>query len=125
MHSLHVSNTRTRVDRALHRHALSPSRAYLVRVRVHPIAPAHGKFEATEGDVEEEVPSRHLAQPPSLTSPSNESIRRMDSSLTVQMVQWYPGHIAKAERQLKEQLKMVDVVLEVRDARIIASTSHP
>jgi len=29
------------------------------------------------------------------------------------MVQWYPGHIAKAERQLKEQLKMVDVVLEV------------
>lgn len=33
----------------------------------------------------------------------------------VQMVQWYPGHIAKAERQLKEQLSMVDVVLEVRE----------
>ncbi len=33
------------------------------------------------------------------------------------MVQWYPGHIARAERQLKEQLKLVDVVLEVRDAR--------
>ncbi|KAF5843757.1 P-loop containing nucleoside triphosphate hydrolase protein, partial [Dunaliella salina] len=32
--------------------------------------------------------------------------------MQVHMVQWYPGHIAKAERQLKEQLKMVDVVLE-------------
>ena len=33
------------------------------------------------------------------------------------LVQWYPGHIAKAERRLREQLGMVDVVLEVRDAR--------
>lgn len=41
------------------------------------------------------------------------------------VVNWYPGHIAKAERQLKEQLKLVDVVLEVRDARIPISTSHP
>ncbi|MEM9924267.1 MAG: ribosome biogenesis GTPase YlqF [Cyanobacteria bacterium P01_D01_bin.50] len=41
------------------------------------------------------------------------------------VIQWYPGHIAKAERQLKEQLKLVDVVLEVRDARIPLSTHHP
>lgn len=41
------------------------------------------------------------------------------------MIQWYPGHIAKAERQLKEQLKRVDVVLEVRDARIPLATHHP
>jgi len=41
------------------------------------------------------------------------------------MIQWYPGHIAKAERELKEQLKRVDVVLEVRDARIPNSTHHP
>lgn len=40
-------------------------------------------------------------------------------------IQWYPGHIAKAERDLKEQLKRVDVVLEVRDARIPLSTHHP
>ena len=32
-------------------------------------------------------------------------------------VNWYPGHIAKAERQLSETLKSVDVVVEVRDAR--------
>lgn len=40
-------------------------------------------------------------------------------------IQWYPGHIAKAERALLEQLKRVDVVLEVRDARIPLSTHHP
>ena len=40
-------------------------------------------------------------------------------------IQWYPGHIAKAERQLKDQLKLVDVILEVRDARIPLSTYHP
>lgn len=45
--------------------------------------------------------------------------------MTTPPIQWYPGHIAKAERQLKEQLKLVDVVLEVRDARIPLSTHHP
>jgi ribosome biogenesis GTPase A len=41
------------------------------------------------------------------------------------VVQWYPGHIAKAERQLKETFKAVDVVVEVRDARAAKATSHP
>lgn len=40
-------------------------------------------------------------------------------------LQWYPGHIAKTEKELKEQLKLMDVVIEVRDARIPMSTSHP
>lgn len=40
-------------------------------------------------------------------------------------IQWYPGHIAKAERQLKENLKRVDVVLEVLDARIPLTSHHP
>jgi ribosome biogenesis GTPase A len=40
-------------------------------------------------------------------------------------IQWYPGHIAKAEKALAEQLKRVDVVLEVRDARIPLATRHP
>lgn len=41
------------------------------------------------------------------------------------IIQWYPGHIAKAERALKEQLKQVDVILEVRDARIPLASYHP
>ncbi|GFZ06031.1 GTP-binding family protein [Actinidia rufa] len=44
---------------------------------------------------------------------------------TLRPVQWYPGHIAKTEKELKEQLKLMDVVIEVRDARIPLSTSHP
>ncbi|XXG65171.1 hypothetical protein AAC387_Pa05g2942 [Persea americana] len=40
-------------------------------------------------------------------------------------VQWYPGHIAKTEKELKDQLKLMDVVIEVRDARIPLATSHP
>ncbi len=45
--------------------------------------------------------------------------------MTIPPIQWYPGHIAKAEKALKEQLKLVDVVLEVRDARIPLATNHP
>lgn len=41
------------------------------------------------------------------------------------IAQWYPGHIAKTEKELKEQLKLMDVVIEVRDARIPMSTTHP
>ena len=39
-------------------------------------------------------------------------------------IHWYPGHIAKAERQLKEKLSLVDVVIEVRDARIPLSSGY-
>lgn len=39
-------------------------------------------------------------------------------------IHWYPGHIAKAERQLKEKLGLVDVVIEVRDSRIPLSSSY-
>ncbi|TGG92589.1 MAG: ribosome biogenesis GTPase YlqF [Aphanocapsa feldmannii 277cV] len=40
-------------------------------------------------------------------------------------IQWYPGHIAKAEQALTSQLAKVDLVLEVRDARIPLATGHP
>ena len=40
-------------------------------------------------------------------------------------IHWYPGHIAKAERKLKEQLSLVDVVIEVLDARIPYSSVYP
>ncbi len=40
-------------------------------------------------------------------------------------IQWYPGHIAKAISQLREQLQRVDVVIEVLDARIPLASRHP
>ncbi|KKZ11174.1 MAG: GTPase [Candidatus Synechococcus spongiarum SP3] len=40
-------------------------------------------------------------------------------------IQWYPGHIARAEKQLRHQLDRVDLVLEVCDARILPASRHP
>ncbi len=40
-------------------------------------------------------------------------------------IQWYPGHIAKHERELKNVLKLVDVVVEVLDARMPLATINP
>ena len=42
-----------------------------------------------------------------------------------QPISWYPGHMAKARRQLEAQLKRVDVVLEVCDARLPLSSRNP
>ncbi len=39
-------------------------------------------------------------------------------------IHWYPGHIAKAEKKLKEQLSLVDAVIEVMDARLPVSSSY-
>lgn len=46
-------------------------------------------------------------------------------SVNAPAIQWYPGHIAKAERALNANLAKVDLVIEVRDARIPLATSHP
>ena len=40
-------------------------------------------------------------------------------------IQWYPGHMAKAKREVNEQLKKVDVVFEIVDARIPYSSRNP
>lgn len=40
-------------------------------------------------------------------------------------IQWFPGHMTKAKRMMEEQLKLVDVVVEMLDARIPRSSSNP
>lgn len=40
-------------------------------------------------------------------------------------IQWFPGHMTKARRMMETQLKLVDVVVEVLDARIPISSSNP
>ena len=32
--------------------------------------------------------------------------------------QWYPGHMMKAKRQMQEDIKLVDIIIELVDARI-------
>ena len=40
-------------------------------------------------------------------------------------INWYPGHMAKSKKQILEDLKLVDVVVEVLDARIPISSKNP
>lgn len=40
-------------------------------------------------------------------------------------IQWFPGHMAKTRRKITEDLKLVDIVLELLDARIPSSSSNP
>lgn len=40
-------------------------------------------------------------------------------------IQWFPGHMAKAKKQLVEQLRWVDVVIELGDARVPESSRNP
>ena len=40
-------------------------------------------------------------------------------------VQWYPGHMEKARRDMKEHLKAVDMIIELRDARIPSASRNP
>ena len=40
-------------------------------------------------------------------------------------IQWFPGHMAKARREITEKLKLVDIVLEILDARVPISSANP
>lgn len=40
-------------------------------------------------------------------------------------IQWFPGHMTKTYRQIEEKLKLIDVVVEVLDARIPLSSKNP
>lgn len=43
----------------------------------------------------------------------------------MQQLQWYPGHMAKTRRLIEENLKLIDVVVEILDARIPFSGRNP
>ncbi|MBR0606495.1 ribosome biogenesis GTPase YlqF [Bacillus safensis] len=40
-------------------------------------------------------------------------------------IQWFPGHMAKARREVTEKLKLIDIVFELTDARIPMSSRNP
>lgn len=48
-----------------------------------------------------------------------------NNAIDLPYLQWYPGHMRKAERLVKENLKLVDVVVELLDARIPMSSANP
>ncbi len=51
----------------------------------------------------------------------NEDVKSLPST----SINWFPGHMAKTRRQIAEDLKMIDVVVEILDARIPMSSQNP
>ena len=49
----------------------------------------------------------------------------MESKLGEININWYPGHMAKTRKQIEADLKLVDVVIELLDARIPMSSQNP
>ncbi len=40
-------------------------------------------------------------------------------------IQWFPGHMTKAKRQLEVQMEQTDIVIELRDARAVMASANP
>ncbi len=40
-------------------------------------------------------------------------------------IHWYPGHMTRAFREIKEALKQVDMIIELRDARVVMASKNP
>ena len=49
----------------------------------------------------------------------------MTNGMEKMNIQWFPGHMTKAQRMIEENLKLVDAVCEILDARIPASSRNP
>ena len=55
----------------------------------------------------------------------NKKMNEDTKSLPSTSINWFPGHMAKTRRQIAEDLKMIDVVVEILDARIPMSSQNP
>ena len=54
----------------------------------------------------------------------NGEVKQADSE-NVTAIQWFPGHMAKTRRLITDNLKLVDIVLEITDARVPMSSRNP
>ena len=43
----------------------------------------------------------------------------------IQDIQWFPGHMTRTKRKIKESLKLIDAVAEIVDARVPMSSRNP
>ena len=53
------------------------------------------------------------------------NIKYYDSEGKTVSINWFPGHMAKARREVEENLKKIDVIIEILDARIPYSSHNP
>lgn len=57
--------------------------------------------------------------------PDKSTINQLNNRSNLTSIQWYPGHMVKAKKQIKEKFSLVDVTIEVVDARIPQSSRNP
>lgn len=55
----------------------------------------------------------------------NKKMNEDTKSLPSTSINWYPGHMVKAQNEIKDSLKLIDIVVEVLDARIPMSSRNP
>ena len=55
----------------------------------------------------------------------NKKMNENTKSLPSTSINWFPGHMAKTRRQITEDLKLVDIIVEILDARIPISSQNP
>lgn len=55
----------------------------------------------------------------------NKKMNEDPKSLPSTSINWFPGHMAKTRKQIAEDLKMIDIVVEILDARIPMSSQNP
>jgi len=55
----------------------------------------------------------------------NKKMNEDTKCLPSTSINWYPGHMAKTMKQVEEDLKLVDIVIEILDARIPISSQNP
>ena len=55
----------------------------------------------------------------------NKKMNEDTKSLPSTNINWYPGHMVKTKRQIIEDLKLIDIVVEILDARIPVSSQNP
>ena len=51
--------------------------------------------------------------------------KESENELSRVSISWYPGHMAKTMKQVENDLKLVDIVIEILDARIPISSQNP
>ena len=56
---------------------------------------------------------------------SNNKNYSKEKVISKMSINWYPGHMAKTKKQIIEDLKLIDVVVEILDARIPISSQNP
>ena len=88
--------------------------------------PAGGRSGARAAAKNAKPQKPRKAEPPKAAKPQKQKKQaNTRQSEHTQVIQWYPGHMTKTKRRIEKDLKLVDAVAEIIDARIPISSRNP